>query len=276
MAAVCAPCVAARYTGGAGPRAAPRAARCVSLAQPLLPQPQLRSASALLRLRPAARSVRAAPSAVAVRADLRNYDWPQGACCAAAQSWRQRACVARLPPPRARADSAAASRRAALLFDCDGVLADTERDGHRVTFNAAFRQKGLTCEWSVQEYGELLKIGGGKERMTKYFSDHADAEPFKSLRGEAERAAFVAELHKLKTALFVELVERGELPLRPGVARLVAEAREAGVKARCCCSAHATTPGRRAEPARTARADCCVQHQQRGVCVRHRARRPGR
>ena len=112
------------------------------------------------------------------------------------------------------------------------MLADTERDGHRVTFNAAFRQKGLSCEWNVEEYGELLKIGGGKERMTKYFSDHADTEPFKSLRGEAERAAFVAELHKLKTQLFVELVERGELPLRPGVARLVAEAREAGVKAR--------------------------------------------
>ena len=57
-------------------------------------------------------------------------------------------------------------------------------------------------------------------------------EPFASRRTDAERAAFVAELHKLKTALFVELVERGELPLRPGVQRLVAEAREAGVKAR--------------------------------------------
>ena len=57
-------------------------------------------------------------------------------------------------------------------------------------------------------------------------------EPFALRRTDAERAAFVAELHKLKTALFVELVERGELPLRPGVQRLVAEAREAGVKAR--------------------------------------------
>ena len=65
----------------------------------------------------------------------------------------------------ARAHSSPA--RAALLFDCDGVLADTERDGHRVTFNAAFKQKGLACEWSVEQYGELLKIGGGKERMTK-------------------------------------------------------------------------------------------------------------
>ena len=69
-------------------------------------------------------------------------------------------------------------------------------------------------------------------RLRRYFNDHADVEPFKSLRGEAERAAFVAELHKLKTQLFVELVERGELPLRPGVARLVAEARAANVKAR--------------------------------------------
>lgn len=57
--------------------------------------------------------------------------------------------------------------RAALLFDCDGVLADTEKDGHRVTFNQAFKQKGLKHEWSVELYGELLKIGGGKERMTK-------------------------------------------------------------------------------------------------------------
>jgi hypothetical protein len=68
--------------------------------------------------------------------------------------------------------------------------------------------------------------------LRRYFNDHADTEPFKSLTGAAERAAFVAELHKLKTELFVQQVERGELPLRPGVARLVAEAREAGVKAR--------------------------------------------
>ncbi len=65
-----------------------------------------------------------------------------------------------------------------------------------------------------------------------------DTEPFLSRRSDAERAAFVAELHKLKTALFVELVERGELPLRPGVARLVAEARQAGVKARKLRSTH--------------------------------------
>ena len=55
----------------------------------------------------------------------------------------------------------------ALLFDCDGVLVDTEKDGHRVSFNMAFKEKGLTSVWGVEEYGDLVKIGGGKERMTK-------------------------------------------------------------------------------------------------------------
>jgi len=124
-----------------------------------------------------------------------------------------------------------------LLFDCDGVLADTERDGHRPTFNAAFKARGLICEWSVEEYGELLRIGGGKERMTKYFRDHADAEPFVSMP-EKEQSSFVAQLHALKTSLFVELVERGELPLRPGVARLVREARAAGVRLAVCSTSN--------------------------------------
>lgn len=91
--------------------------------------------------------------------------------------------------------------------------------------------------WSEEEYGELLKTGGGKERMTLYFGRRADEEPFAS-RGEAERAAFVAELHALKTRLFVELVERGELRLRPGVARLVNEAMQAGVKLGVCSTSN--------------------------------------
>ena len=57
----------------------------------------------------------------------------------------------------------------ALIFDCDGVLVDTERDGHRVAFNEAFARKGLAARWSVEEYGELLKVAGGKERMRRYF-----------------------------------------------------------------------------------------------------------
>ena len=55
----------------------------------------------------------------------------------------------------------------ALIFDCDGVLVDTERDGHRVAFNRAFEALGIQAEWDVPLYGELLVIGGGKERMRR-------------------------------------------------------------------------------------------------------------
>jgi len=59
----------------------------------------------------------------------------------------------------------------ALIFDCDGVLADTERDGHRPAFNQTFAEAGLDVQWSVEEYGEKLKIGGGKERMASLLTD---------------------------------------------------------------------------------------------------------
>ena len=60
----------------------------------------------------------------------------------------------------------------ALIFDCDGVLADTERDGHRVAFNKAFTAKGLDLEWSVERYGELLKTAGGKECTIQGLTPH--------------------------------------------------------------------------------------------------------
>ena len=71
-------------------------------------------------------------------------------------------------PRHARAVSptmAASAPLEAILFDCDGVLADTERDGHRVSFNKVFRERNLGFEWGVDEYGRLCEVGGGKERM---------------------------------------------------------------------------------------------------------------
>lgn len=126
----------------------------------------------------------------------------------------------------------------ALLFDCDGVLVDTERDGHRVSFNDAFKQKGLDHEWGVDLYGELLEIGGGKERMTHYFSGCIGREPFQSMTDPQQRAAFVKELHLLKTDLFMQLVETGAMPLRPGVRRLVEEAIANGVKVAVCSTSN--------------------------------------
>jgi HAD superfamily hydrolase (TIGR01509 family) len=104
----------------------------------------------------------------------------------------------------------------ALIFDCDGVLADTERDGHRPAFNQAFAEAGLDVAWDEEEYGRRLKIGGGKERIASLFDDP-----------EAERER-IAALHKRKTALYKEIVRSGRLPGRPGIARVVDEALAAG------------------------------------------------
>jgi HAD superfamily hydrolase (TIGR01509 family) len=106
----------------------------------------------------------------------------------------------------------------ALIFDCDGVLVDTERDGHRVAFNRAFAARGYDIEWDVELYGELLQVAGGKERMRHYFD--SDGWP----TDIADKDASIKELHRLKTDLFMETIESGQLPLRSGVKRLVDEA----------------------------------------------------
>jgi HAD superfamily hydrolase (TIGR01509 family) len=123
-------------------------------------------------------------------------------------------------------------RLRALIFDCDGVLAETERDGHRVAFNEAFAQKGLDIEWDVAPYKELVQIGGGKERMKHYF----ERTSWPCAAGD--RDALIKELHERKTALYTQIVESGRLPLRPGVARLVDEAIAAGVKLAVCSTSN--------------------------------------
>ncbi len=111
----------------------------------------------------------------------------------------------------------------ALIFDVDGTLADTE-EAHRQAFNAAFLAHGLGWEWSAEEYGELLGVTGGKERIGKYL----DALPLPAGDREALRR-LVPLVHRTKTQLFTEFVGMGNVPLRPGVARLIGEARAAGV-----------------------------------------------
>lgn len=120
----------------------------------------------------------------------------------------------------------------ALLFDCDGVLVDTERDGHRVSFNRAFAAKGFNFTWSVGQYKELLKIAGGKERMSHYF-DQAGWPV-----GVADKGALIKELHQLKTELFMKIIESGELPLRPGVKRIVDEAIADGMILAVCSTSN--------------------------------------
>ena len=118
----------------------------------------------------------------------------------------------------------------AIIYDCDGVLVDTERDGHRAAFNRAFAEIGLPYRWSVEAYHELLQIAGGKERMIHFF----DRVGWPS----GDRDAFIQALHRRKTELFMQIIESGELPLRPGVARLVDEAIAAGVTLAVCSTSN--------------------------------------
>ncbi|MEJ2345965.1 MAG: HAD-IA family hydrolase [Gammaproteobacteria bacterium] len=120
----------------------------------------------------------------------------------------------------------------ALIFDCDGVLVDTERDGHRVAFNRAFAVQGLNRKWSIERYGELLTTAGGKERMRRDFDETGWPVPVN------ERDRLITDLHRLKTDLFMDLIESGELPLRTGVARLIDEAIDADIELAVCSTSN--------------------------------------
>jgi len=112
----------------------------------------------------------------------------------------------------------------ALIFDCDGVIAETEGQGHRVAFNKVFEEEGLGVHWDVETYGEKLKIAGGKERMRTIFTDPS----FKKDVGDIDE--YIKKLHKRKTDIYMEMIEKGELPGREGVKRLVEEAHARGKK----------------------------------------------
>jgi len=117
----------------------------------------------------------------------------------------------------------------ALVFDCDGVLADTERYGHLPSFNQTFREFGLPLEWSEEEYGRKLLIGGGKERMASELTP--DFVRANGLPSDPDAlAAEVAKWHKRKTQLYTEMVAAGKLPPRPGVRRMISDAQDHGWK----------------------------------------------
>lgn len=136
----------------------------------------------------------------------------------------------------------------ALIFDVDGTLADTEKDAHRVAFNRAFADAGLAWNWTEELYGNLLAIAGGKERI-RYYLDHHHFEEHhhfdrldchNSNPYDLEHSGFsavsslreeeIAALHRAKTLHYKQLLAEEGLPLRPGVRRLLQEARQSGLR----------------------------------------------
>lgn len=115
----------------------------------------------------------------------------------------------------------------ALIFDCDGVLADTERDGHLPAFNETFEHFGLPVHWSQDDYAKVLRIGGGKERLASILTPEFIERAGLPRDAEGQQKA-VKEWHAEKTRLYTGRVRAGDMPGRPGIARIIREAREAG------------------------------------------------
>jgi HAD superfamily hydrolase (TIGR01509 family) len=114
-----------------------------------------------------------------------------------------------------------------LIFDCDGVLADTERFGHLPAFNETFRHFGLPVQWSEEEYGRRLRIGGGKERMASLLTPDFVAQAGLPTDPDAQQAE-IARWHEWKTRRFAEMVAAGDIAPRPGVGRIIQAALDAG------------------------------------------------
>jgi HAD superfamily hydrolase (TIGR01509 family) len=109
----------------------------------------------------------------------------------------------------------------AVVFDVDGTIAETERDGHRVAFNRAFECHGLDDRWDVETYGRLLSTPGGKERLRRWLAP-----------GGMDPAALdelVVRLHATKNEVFLGLVRAGGIPVRQGIVRLLDDLAAHGV-----------------------------------------------
>jgi len=108
----------------------------------------------------------------------------------------------------------------AVIFDLDGALADVERDGQRMAFNAAFAAHGLDISWTVEEYGRLVCIGDEQRRIASALRRRG----FGRVSGE-----IAAHVSRTKNDLFEESVLDGDVTARAGLDDLVNSLFFAGV-----------------------------------------------
>lgn len=113
----------------------------------------------------------------------------------------------------------------ALIFDVDGTLANTERDGHRPAFNAAFAEVGLSWHWDEAFYGSLLEIAGGRERI-RHYAEHYDPATF----AREDFDELLQRIHEIKTRNYQRLLGAGAIPLRGDLGQLICDARTEGLR----------------------------------------------
>lgn len=118
----------------------------------------------------------------------------------------------------------------ALIWDVDGTMAETE-EAHREAYNHAFRAFGLGWRWSLAEYMELLRVAGGRERILSYIETRRPALP-----GGAPHDVLAARLHEAKNERYTAMLRDNRLSARPGVIRLMRQARAEGVRQAVCTS----------------------------------------
>ncbi|KAK9818786.1 hypothetical protein WJX74_008854 [Apatococcus lobatus] len=135
----------------------------------------------------------------------------------------------------------------ALIFDCDGVILESE-GLHRIGYNDSFghfsaRHEGKEdiIDWNVKYYDMLQNtLGGGKQKMRWYFD--RNGWPLSTLQegvpsNDEQKAAFIDTLQEWKTARYQELIGSGDVQARPGIKRLVGEAMSVGLKVGVCTAA---------------------------------------
>lgn len=143
-------------------------------------------------------------------------------------------------PLHISANAVADASQYALIFDCDGVIVESE-ELHRVSYNQCWAEANLGFEWSYEFYEKLQNsIGGGKEKMRWYFNTYGwpDGKPADSPAEMEKREEFIAYLHSLKTDLYQQLIRDGHAKVRPGVLRLMDEAHTRGLKTAICSAAN--------------------------------------
>lgn len=162
----------------------------------------------------------------------------------------------------------------ALLFDVDGTLADTEPQGHLPAYNLAFEEMGLDWHWSADLYRSLLLLPGGRERLYHYLTEHSPQLGEFQSEAEEDPREFANRIHAVKSRHFYERVKRGDVPLRPGIRRLMTEAHEEGLGVGIVTNASAASLGPFLDYSLTEGLRECVDHVVSGEQVERKKPAP--